>query len=790
MAIQQRSKQTSIILTFRILQFVKQLRRRVKPRVLDGSIDANALGSRLSPSLRSIANGLSQISVQDAKQSRRVAHRICKSQHKNPELKRSSRKLQTPGSAAPASRNLGDEVQHMLRSVDGKLHAAGNTFSSIAGSNKLFLKHHNTPIFEACSLNETIQILVAVHEAINVLTECRQQYGDDWLLAQGLDAGLILDENFIANYEHLLLRLQTDLIEALAQKAFKELLDGDHDKKQRKLLAWFTEFAEKPQALSTFPWTIKPSLAVLWGVCWMFYEKALDEQTNRNKDRVRYDAVLQNLNLSWDTGASSDYLSLGRELIGEQPQHATHATNVNVGHDLFQARNTETWEPDLSSDGLTSRLPISRVSQAGGAEPSPCPDTYYRPAAQDYQAVSPVNFYLPQDPGIAAPPLTAFPHLGSDHHNSWHPYSLPPQDSPRHLITSTQVPRVRVTGAAESNLFAQPQTDFASSGIYRPNRQPEAQQQCFNPQFFNIYDQNIMTELSPNPTPMQVPHEHKRNISINSLTDMPTPVSMVGPRSPLTSPTAGERPIITTSPPRSHSRGISVDSSQDGDDDGSLRKNHSYKRAEEPPRNEDGKMVCKYQECRGTSFDRKCEWSKHMDKHDRPYKCNVKGCEKLQGFTYSGGLLRHEREVHKMHGGTKKSLFCPFHDCKRSSGAGFTRKENLAEHVRRVHRRTSMSADMHGLIIRRDMVRREMEGSPIAESRASESPYNRPMEYREEEDLSLKRKRVGSDSGISDRGNDEMRSEIKRLRQENEEKDSRLRQLEQAVMALQQSHRQ
>jgi hypothetical protein len=178
-----------------------------------------------------------------------------------------------------------------------------------------------------------------------------------------------------------------------------------------------------------------------------------------------------------------------------------------------------------------------------------------------------------------------------------------------------------------------------------------------------------------------------------------------------------------------------------------------------------------------------------MDKHDRPYKCNVKGCEKLQGFTYSGGLLRHEREVHKMHGGTKKSLFCPFHDCKRSSGAGFTRKENLAEHVRRVHRRTSMSADMHGLIIRRDMVRREMEGSPIAESRASESPYNRPMEYREEEDLSMKRKRVGSDSGVSDRDNDEMRSEIKRLRQENEEKDSRLRQLEQAVMALQQSHR-
>lgn len=174
-----------------------------------------------------------------------------------------------------------------------------------------------------------------------------------------------------------------------------------------------------------------------------------------------------------------------------------------------------------------------------------------------------------------------------------------------------------------------------------------------------------------------------------------------------------------------------------------------------------------------------------MDKHDRPYKCTVKGCEKLQGFTYSGGLLRHEREVHKMHGGTKKSLFCPFTDCKRSSGAGFTRKENLAEHIRRVHRRTSMSADMHGLVIRRDI----MESSPIAESRRpSESPYTRPMEFREEDEINLKRKR-GSESGLSDRGNDEMRAEIKRLRQENEEKDSRLRQLEQAVMALQQNHR-
>jgi hypothetical protein len=78
-----------------------------------------------------------------------------------------------------------------------------------------------------------------------------------------------------------------------------------------------------------------------------------------------------------------------------------------------------------------------------------------------------------------------------------------------------------------------------------------------------------------------------------------------------------------------------------------------------------------------------------MDKHERPYKCPAPGCEKLQGFTYSGGLLRHQREVHKMHGGTKEALYCPYANCKRNTGTGFTRKENRDEHVRRVHRRST-----------------------------------------------------------------------------------------------------
>jgi len=111
------------------------------------------------------------------------------------------------------------------------------------------------------------------------------------------------------------------------------------------------------------------------------------------------------------------------------------------------------------------------------------------------------------------------------------------------------------------------------------------------------------------------------------------------------------------------------------------------RRTRSPPRNGGGEIFCDHVNCRGTNqtFRRVCEWNKHMDRHERPYKCRESGCESNPGFTYSGGLLRHQREVHKMHLSTKQPLFCPFPNCDRSSGNGFTRKENLEEHKRRRH---------------------------------------------------------------------------------------------------------
>merc|ERR1711900_76770 len=56
----------------------------------------------------------------------------------------------------------------------------------------------------------------------------------------------------------------------------------------------------------------------------------------------------------------------------------------------------------------------------------------------------------------------------------------------------------------------------------------------------------------------------------------------------------------------------------------------------EVTKGDDGRFVCTWVGCTEDvrAFNRKCEWSKHMDKHDRPYKCPSEGCEKLPGFTY------------------------------------------------------------------------------------------------------------------------------------------------------------
>ncbi|KAI9163020.1 fungal specific transcription factor [Paramyrothecium foliicola] len=190
----------------------------------------------------------------------------------------------------------------------------------------------------------------------------------------------------------------------------------------------------------------------------------------------------------------------------------------------------------------------------------------------------------------------------------------------------------------------------------------------------------------------------------------------------------------------------------------SPRSKNISKPARDVVKQADGRFHCPLDDCKEDirAFSRKCEWNKHMDKHERPYRCPADGCENLPGFTYSGGLLRHEREVHGKHGGPKKTVNCPHPNCKRHTGKGFSRQENLNEHLRRVH--TNIEAT-----------------SPPVDINSPEDD--------ESERSGMKRKRRSSTAHDSPEIN-ELRDEVKRVREENEKLRAEMEQQYQRSLAM------
>lgn len=173
-----------------------------------------------------------------------------------------------------------------------------------------------------------------------------------------------------------------------------------------------------------------------------------------------------------------------------------------------------------------------------------------------------------------------------------------------------------------------------------------------------------------------------------------------------------------------------------------------------------------------------------MDKHTRPYVCNLPGCEKVRGFTYSGGLSRHQREVHRQYGGPKAAYMCPHKDCKRSAGAGFSRRENLQEHLRRVHRQVgdtevSKQVTTEAPSPATTEPRRRRRDVGDEDNEEAESVLPEPRKRRRNDDDDNK-----EDTSEDSQSRDDLSAQVKRLRKELREKDERLRKLEHTVELL------
>jgi hypothetical protein len=171
--------------------------------------------------------------------------------------------------------------------------------------------------------------------------------------------------------------------------------------------------------------------------------------------------------------------------------------------------------------------------------------------------------------------------------------------------------------------------------------------------------------------------------------------------------------------------------------------------------------------------------SKHMDKHERPYICTVSGCDHLQGFTSKGDLSRHQRIVHKLDSGQGSLWFCNEPNCARGPGggpnAGFSRSDNLADHIRRRH---GQSSTVSSCVPRRV----EIANDTILPGVRSETP--RRVDRQPDTSLQRKRRRIsgeGLSSQNADQGDGEeiyLRSELRKMTQRVEELTKELKEVQ------------
>lgn len=151
---------------------------------------------------------------------------------------------------------------------------------TIAAHDRLFLQHDVHLLGIAESIDELESLLHLIGALLARLQDrsgslAVQQSGG---LGEDSLSGEMNCDKFVANLQHILWSLRQSLLETIIRH-YLNLLEADilhwnlywqHSKRIDE--EWFAEWPNSHRPLSTtWPWNIKPSLLVLWGVCWMFY---------------------------------------------------------------------------------------------------------------------------------------------------------------------------------------------------------------------------------------------------------------------------------------------------------------------------------------------------------------------------------------------------------------------------------------------------------------------------------------------------------------------------------------
>ncbi|KAK4896149.1 hypothetical protein LTR27_006006 [Elasticomyces elasticus] len=569
-----------------------------------------------------------------------------------------------------------EQIHRLLSKLDSQVHLiSGHALSSIADQDTFFLGRRAHFHIKTLTLSALIELLMNVKNLLHLVQQPDHSF----------------DDSYLANLVHLLLCLHHQLLRLLIKKCIA-LIRRDDCQRDRKRRDWFSVFPDsKTPNCTTGPYVLRPSLAVLWGVCWKF-KAGFDAAGNLvdNNGNIEVPASIvevytrqlrQRQQTSYHPGvlASSESTSRQSQRQQHQQQHASPSSaevqmlllGVPGPDPMAQPRS---WQ---DHDGQTHLFPEVARPQAATAS---TPSTARYPRLRPSSAPDPAIQSLGQSTSGAAPPdprptgqYSAYPQPNT---NPWESFSVAesqPSPSPLNVY-----PRFDISygEGVQNNAYS----GSSASSAHEDN--------IYGAYSYSYQQRHQMAQVQAPQAAMHTLHE-------DPYTDpaLVAPNGLKRSHSQMSHNDAQvqyEIPIPYPPPPphmlQQEERAGSVVSNHDEQsDDSPHHGSRSFKRGN-PPQNANLKYYCDFSsECDGMTFDRKCEWSKHMDKHDRPYRCPHSQCGKLQGFTYSGGLLRHEREVHGKHGGPKAALSCPYEECKRHTGKGFTRKENLNEHIRRVH---------------------------------------------------------------------------------------------------------
>lgn len=94
-----------------------------------------------------------------------------------------------------------------------------------------------------------------------------------------------------------------------------------------------------------------------------------------------------------------------------------------------------------------------------------------------------------------------------------------------------------------------------------------------------------------------------------------------------------------------------------------------------------------------------------MLKHDKPNKCDIQGCSRIDGFSTINDLQRHQKSKHGIGIDSITTSFkCASRNCKNQTKI-WPRRDNFKQHIIRMHK----DEDVHTLISKHVLRYRKIE---------------------------------------------------------------------------------